>query len=100
MMGEKNLDLLMDPEILEEILVGLLKNAIENTPDEGLIRVDFGTESPVDTTQGSGFRHRDHAMKTRGTFLTDSFIPLIPNSIPPKSLMTLVQAVKASTFFG
>jgi signal transduction histidine kinase len=29
----------MDLHILEESLVGLLKNAIENTPDEGMIRV-------------------------------------------------------------
>jgi signal transduction histidine kinase len=37
--GEKDLHLLIDPKILEEILVGLLKNAVENTPDEGMIRV-------------------------------------------------------------
>ncbi len=37
--GEKDLDLLFDQKILEEILVGLLKNAVENTPDEGMIRV-------------------------------------------------------------
>jgi signal transduction histidine kinase len=37
--GEKDLHLLFDPKILEEILVGLLKNAVENTPDEGMIRV-------------------------------------------------------------
>ena len=37
--GDEGLDVLMDPKILEDILVGLLKNAIENTPDEGMIRV-------------------------------------------------------------
>ena len=37
--GVQDLTLIMDPKILEEILVGLLKNAIENTPDEGVIRV-------------------------------------------------------------
>ena len=37
--GEKELHLVIDPKILEEILVGLLKNAVENTPDQGLIRV-------------------------------------------------------------
>jgi signal transduction histidine kinase len=37
--GEKNLILHMDPKILEESLVGLIKNAIENTPDEGMIRI-------------------------------------------------------------
>jgi signal transduction histidine kinase len=39
MEGEKDLHLLIDPRILEESLVSLLKNAIENTPDEGMIRV-------------------------------------------------------------
>jgi signal transduction histidine kinase len=29
----------MGPKIVEDVLVGLLKNAIENTPDEGIIRV-------------------------------------------------------------
>ena len=29
----------MDPDILEDILDGLLKNAVENTPDEGEIRI-------------------------------------------------------------
>jgi signal transduction histidine kinase len=37
--GEKDLHLVIDPRILEESLVSLLKNAIENTPDEGMIRV-------------------------------------------------------------
>lgn len=35
----KDLCALAPPKILEEILEGLLKNAIENTPDEGMIRV-------------------------------------------------------------
>lgn len=34
-----DLSVLMDPGILEEILEGLLKNAIENTPNEGIIRL-------------------------------------------------------------
>jgi len=37
--GAKDLTLPIDPKIFEEIIVGLLKNAIENTPDEGLIRI-------------------------------------------------------------
>jgi signal transduction histidine kinase len=37
--GMKDLTLIMDPKILEEIITGLLKNAIENTPDEGIIRM-------------------------------------------------------------
>lgn len=37
--GRKDLILKCDPSILEESLTGLLKNAIENTPDEGMIQV-------------------------------------------------------------
>jgi signal transduction histidine kinase len=37
--GMMDLTLIMDPKILEEIITGLLKNAIENTPDEGIIRM-------------------------------------------------------------
>ena len=39
--GEKDLYVFIPPGILEEILEGLLKNAIENTPDEGVIAVSF-----------------------------------------------------------
>jgi DNA-binding NtrC family response regulator len=37
--GATDLSVFMDLGILEEILEGLLKNAIENTPDEGMIRI-------------------------------------------------------------
>jgi signal transduction histidine kinase len=37
--GARDLSVLMDIRILEGILEGLLKNAIENTPDEGVIRI-------------------------------------------------------------
>jgi len=37
--GEKDLHLAIDPKILEQSLMGLLKNAVENTPDEGMIRI-------------------------------------------------------------
>jgi len=37
--GVRDLSALMDIRILEGILEGLLKNAIENTPDEGVIRI-------------------------------------------------------------
>jgi signal transduction histidine kinase len=39
LVGAKGLSLRLNPNILEESLTGLLKNAIENTPDEGMIRV-------------------------------------------------------------
>jgi signal transduction histidine kinase len=37
--GQKDLSLLLAPKILKDLLDGLLKNAIENTPDEGMIRI-------------------------------------------------------------
>jgi signal transduction histidine kinase len=37
--GGKDLRLAMDPNILDEMVTGLLKNAIENTPDGGAIQV-------------------------------------------------------------
>jgi signal transduction histidine kinase len=37
--GASDLSLNMDAKVLEDILIGFLKNSIENTPDEGLIRV-------------------------------------------------------------
>jgi signal transduction histidine kinase len=43
--GQKDLSILMEPRILEESLVGLLKNSIENTPDEGVIRIVLGQEA-------------------------------------------------------
>jgi signal transduction histidine kinase len=39
--GAKDLSLRLERKTLNEVLDGLLKNAIENTPDEGLIRVSF-----------------------------------------------------------
>jgi PAS domain S-box-containing protein len=37
--GENDLYIFMDSDILNDVLVGILKNAIENTPDGGLIKV-------------------------------------------------------------
>ncbi len=37
--GDRDLSVSMAPDILEDILRGLIKNAIENTPDEGSIRI-------------------------------------------------------------
>ncbi len=37
--GARDLTLSADPRVLEETFIGLLRNAIENTPDEGLVRI-------------------------------------------------------------
>jgi len=39
--GENDLYISMDPDILREVLEGLLKNAVENTPDGGRITVQL-----------------------------------------------------------
>jgi signal transduction histidine kinase len=44
--GERTLSVPMVSRILEEILQGLLKNAIENTPDEGMIRIVVESKDP------------------------------------------------------
>ncbi len=44
--GLKDLSITMDRRILEDMVEGLLKNAIENTPDEGLVRVLFEQKAP------------------------------------------------------
>ena len=44
--GARDLVLRLDRRILEDVLDGLLKNAIENTPDEGLIRVSVERKGP------------------------------------------------------
>jgi signal transduction histidine kinase len=42
--AEENLCIPIDPKAIEEIFEGLLKNAIENTPDEGIIRIILETK--------------------------------------------------------
>jgi signal transduction histidine kinase len=37
--GSTDHSVLIDPRIVEDVLEGLLKNAVENTPDEGMIRI-------------------------------------------------------------
>jgi signal transduction histidine kinase len=37
--GESNLSVIMEPTILKDVVIGLIKNAIENTPDEGAIYI-------------------------------------------------------------
>jgi signal transduction histidine kinase len=44
--GAKSLVVKMEQTVLEETLEGLLKNAIENTPDEGLVRILFEPKAP------------------------------------------------------
>ena len=37
--GENGLTIFMDPRVVEQVVEGLLKNAVENTPDGGIIEV-------------------------------------------------------------
>jgi signal transduction histidine kinase len=43
--GSRSDSVVMDNKILEDILEGLLRNAVENTPDEGVIRISWHQES-------------------------------------------------------
>jgi len=85
MEGKRDLEVSLEPEILEEILEGLLKNAIENTPDEGIIQIilertdhrtllkvkDFG----VGITQGNQEYIFDGLFTTQDTDLYSSKKP-------------------------
>ena len=44
--GAEDLVLHLDRKVLEDTLEGLLKNAVENTPDEGLIRILIEQRAP------------------------------------------------------
>jgi signal transduction histidine kinase len=44
--GVKDIDVTMEAKCLEDILGGLLKNAIEGTPDEGIIRIVLEKKDP------------------------------------------------------
>jgi signal transduction histidine kinase len=39
--GESNLTAIIEPDILKEVVDGLIKNAIENTPDEGAVYISL-----------------------------------------------------------
>jgi PAS domain S-box-containing protein len=72
--GEEGLVIFMDPLILENVLEGLLRNAVENTPDGGTIHLK--TERRHDKIQlhvedhGVGIREEDQAYIFDGLFHT------------------------------
>jgi len=42
--GENDLYIAIDPYVLKDVVVGIVKNAIENTPDGGLIKINVNQE--------------------------------------------------------
>jgi len=72
--GEEGLFIFMDPLILENVLEGLIRNAVENTPDGGTIHL--GVERKHDkiqlhvTDHGVGIREEDQAYIFDGLFHT------------------------------
>ncbi len=88
---------LWTPKILEDILVGLVKNAVENTPDEGMIRVVL--EQKAQWVQikvqdfGIGITEENQRQLFDGLFHTLTRI-----CTPPRNLTTSVPEVKVSTF--
>jgi signal transduction histidine kinase len=72
--GRKDLAVSMAPRILEEILEGILKNAIENTPDEGMIRI-----SVEQRDSGVLLRVQDFGIgitPENQTYIFDGFFPV------------------------
>ena len=75
MEGENDLYIYMDPRIVTEIVEGLLKNAIENTPDGGLITVTVEEKENrvwvhvIDT--GVGIAEEDQPYVFDGLFHTE-----------------------------
>ncbi len=72
--GQNDLSIFMDPFILREVLEGLIKNAIENTPDGGLIEVsaeqnDMGILLRV-ADRGIGITDENQASLLDGLFHT------------------------------
>jgi PAS domain S-box-containing protein len=73
--GENDLYIYMDPRIVTEIIEGLLKNAIENTPDGGLITVSVEEKESriwIDVTDtGVGIAEEDQPYVFDGLFHTE-----------------------------
>jgi signal transduction histidine kinase len=72
--GESNLSVIMEPTILEDLISGLIKNAIENTPDEGAIFIKIETSDQkllirVQDT-GIGITEENKAQVFNGLFHT------------------------------
>jgi signal transduction histidine kinase len=72
--GQNDLFIFMDPFILREVAEGLIKNAIENTPDGGLIEVST-EQNDTDiilrvTDQGIGITEENQASLLDGLFHT------------------------------
>ena len=86
----------MTPEILEDILRGLIKNAIESTPDEGSIRIILAQkdERLLLKVQDSGIGITEDNQKR---IFDGLFHTLDTERYNPKNPTTLVRAVKALT---
>ena len=72
--GESNLSVIMEPAILKDVISGLIKNAIENTPDEGAIFIKIETSDQkllirVQDT-GIGITEENKAQVFNGLFHT------------------------------
>jgi signal transduction histidine kinase len=54
--GDRKLSVIMEPSILKDVVSGLIKNAIENTPDEGAIyiKIELGEKNILLKVQDSG----------------------------------------------
>ncbi|MGQ9645086.1 MAG: sensor histidine kinase [Thermodesulfobacteriota bacterium] len=97
--GDKDLRLAIDPNILEASLIGLLRNAIENTPDEGVVRVALDRKG-----QWVQLKIMDFGIgitKENQRHLFDGFFHTLETEfIVPKGPSILAQEGKGLTFSG
>jgi signal transduction histidine kinase len=72
--GESNLSVIMEPTILKDVVGGLIKNAIENTPDEGAICIKIGSSGKTlhikVQDNGIGITEENKAQVFNGLFHT------------------------------
>ena len=96
--GRKDISVFADPRILEEVLEGLLRNAIENTPDEGMVQVVLEK-----TGQRGLLRVQDFGIgiteENQKYIFDGSFTPKRLNYTLLKSHTTSMQGVKDLIFF-
>ena len=94
---DDDVQLLMDRSVLGKVLSGILKNAIENTPDEGLIDIRAGLS---DTGLEIAFQDYGWGLpKPTGiSSSVDSFTHRTRTCIPPKDRTGSTQAVPVRIF--
>jgi signal transduction histidine kinase len=94
--GDEETSIFMDVVVVRDMMAGLLKNAVENTPDGGLVEVSLKADERNVTVAV-----RDYGMgspnRTRSTFSRASSTLRIPTFTARRTLMTSELAARDST---